>query len=233
MFLSKFMHSDEASIEDYQRTLLAWWKDSARDFPWRHNRSPYCTAIAELMLRRTQANQVVKVFEEFVDKFPVLSAASQATPEALRRILYPLGLEWRASTMIDFIHQAHLRFGNDLPLNETELRTLPGVGDYVAAAIVCFAGEQASVLIDTNVVRVLGRIFGVDTSGEARRRKSMRDIAERTIFKAKPADYHYALLDFAALVCTARSPKCTSCPFSINDRCDYFREDIKPMNLNS
>jgi A/G-specific adenine glycosylase len=175
------------------------------------------------MLRRTQADQVVPVFEEFMRRFPSLTTAAQADPGELERLLWPLGLAWRARSMVAFLREAHARFGDDLPLDVGQLRSLPGIGDYVGAAIVCFAGGQPEPLIDTNVVRVLGRIFGLSTAGEARRRADMRGIAGRAVHGADPAAYHYGLLDFGAKVCVARRPRCQVCPFSVNLWCDYYR----------
>jgi len=111
----------------------------------------------------------------------------------------------------------------DFPLDLKKLRSLPGIGDYVSAAVACFAGGQTEPLIDTNVVRVLGRIFGLSTTGEARRRVDMRGLAARAVYTADPAGYHYALLDFGAKVCVARRPRCENCPFSSDLRCDYYR----------
>jgi A/G-specific adenine glycosylase len=217
------MEPSDANLTDFQQTLLRWWRDNARSYPWRRNRSPYATAIAEIMLRRTRAEQVVPVYERFLETYPTVEAAARAEPSRIRDVMYSLGLAWRADSMVEFLKQAHARFGNELPADVELLRTLPGVGDYVGAAIACFAGNEPVALIDTNVVRVLGRIFGVDTRGEARRRREMRELAARTVPQERPADYHYALLDFAARVCLARTPRCEVCPFREGARCDYYR----------
>ena len=218
------MQTDTVSLADYRKTLIGWWEQNARDFPWRHDRSLYRTAVAELMLRRTQADQVVPVFEKFIREYPDLTAAAGADTKQLATLLYPLGLVWRAEGMIRFFQEAHSRFGNDLPLDRELLQSLPGVGDYVSAAAVCFAGNQQVPLIDTNVVRVLGRIFGLRYDGEARRRAGMRRLATMAVDLDRPADYHYALLDFGARICIARKPRCQQCPFSTDERCQYYRE---------
>jgi A/G-specific adenine glycosylase len=156
-------------IARYHQILLEWWPEHERPFPWRERPTAYSIAIAELMLRRTRAEQVVPVYRSFVASYPDLQSAASATPAELRRLLYPLGLTWRADSIIDFLQAAHAGFGRDLPLDTEELRQLPGIGEYVGAAIACFAGGLPEPLIDTNVVRVLGRIFGLRTDGEARR----------------------------------------------------------------
>ena len=201
---------------------MQWWQANARDYPWRYERTPYRTAIAELMLRRTQADQVVPVFHAFLRACPTLEAAAKADPKEVQKLRYPLGLAWRAQNVLAFLQEAYARFGNDLPLDLEKLQSLPGIGDYVGAAIVCFAGSQDEPLIDTNVVRVLGRIFGLRTEGEARRRADMRRLARQAVYTPDPASYHFALLDFAAKVCVARSPRCQICPFSTGNRCAYY-----------
>jgi len=209
-------------IARYHQILLEWWPEHERPFPWRERPTAYSIAIAELMLRRTRAEQVVPVYRSFVASYPDLQSAASATPAELRRLLYPLGLTWRADSIIDFLQAAHAGFGRDLPLDTEELRQLPGIGEYVGAAIACFAGGLPEPLIDTNVVRVLGRIFGLRTDGEARRRSDICTLARQAVHPADPAGYHYALLDFAAGVCHARAPECPACPFSAEGRCAYL-----------
>jgi A/G-specific adenine glycosylase len=220
------------SIELFQRLLLEWWQHHARDYPWRHTRTLYRTVIAELMLRRTQADQVVPVYLRFLKKYPTLKEAASARPEEIKKILYSLGLAWRADGIVKFLQEAYARFGNNLPANLEQLRDLPGIGEYVSAAAVCFADGQAVSVIDTNVVRVLGRIFGLDTHGEARRRKPMRELANRAVDRYHPAEYNYALLDFAAKVCTARKPRCHECPFHEGNRCIYYRTVVATGNAD-
>lgn len=220
------MQLNEAAVAEYQKILLEWWQQNARNYPWRHNRSAYRTAVAELMLRRTRADQVVPVFEKFVCDYPTLGTAAAADAGEMATLLYPLGLAWRADGMIQFFQQSYRCFGENLPLERERLQSLPGVGDYVSAAIVCFAGDQTGPLIDTNVVRVLGRIFGLRYDGEARRRADMRQLATRTVDSSCPADYHYALLDFGAKICVARNPRCHLCPFRLNARCQYYQAEF-------
>jgi A/G-specific adenine glycosylase len=213
----------EANFARYRRTLLAWWVENTRDYPWRQRRSPYRVAIAEIMLRRTRADQVVAVYRSFLDAFPTLEDAAAADPARIRSMLWSLGLAWRADTLVTFLKEARARFHDQLPTDPSVLRTLTGVGDYVAAAIACFSANLPVALLDTNIVRVLGRIFGVDIRGEARRRRSMRELAERALDATRPADYHYAVLDFGARICVATNPRCEICPFSVDGLCDYYQ----------
>ena len=209
-------------VISFQQGLHNWWLTHARVFPWRCHRTSYKTLVAEMMLRRTRADQVVPVFERFVETYPSLTIAALADPDELRCVLYPLGLAWRIENIISLLRHANERFGDDLPTDVDALCTLPGVGDYVAGAVACFAVGQPVAIIDTNVVRVLGRIFGVDIRGEARRRREMRLLAENTLDRDEPVNYQYALLDFAAKVCTARNPLCADCSFA--ERCHAYRQ---------
>jgi A/G-specific adenine glycosylase len=167
----------------------------------------------------------VPVYEAFVGDYPTLGDAAREDPEALRLRLKPLGLEWRAENAVMFVREAHARYGDDLPADAESVRALPGAGDYVSAAVACFAGGRPVPLVDTNVVRVLGRVFGLRTDGEARRRKQMRELAAAAVDPEDPAAYHYALLDFAATVCKPRKPGCTACPLAEAVPCAYWRHD--------
>lgn len=222
--------SEDQSALTFRSTLFQWHERNGREFVWRQKeyRTPYAAAVAELMLRRTRADQVVGVFVAFLFKYPTLSDAANAEPEEIRRVLYPLGLTWRADSMIAFFRQAYARYGNAMPFDREQLMKLPGVGEYVGAAVEVFAGGSSGTLIDVNVTRVLGRFFDIDYGGEARRRKSMRELAARSVDSAHPAEYHYAILDFAAKVCVAGRPRCERCPFAESRTCRYFCAVVAP-----
>lgn len=215
------MQQADGDFVEFRALLLEWWRDNARSYPWRQQQAPYAIIVAEMMLRRTRAEQVVPVYQRFLAAYPTLAAAAAADPVTIREHLRPLGLAWRADTIVHFLQEAYARFGDDLPTDPAVLRELPGVGDYVSAATACFAVTAAVPLIDTNVVRVLGRVFGLDTRGEARRRREMRELATRAMYPAHPAEYHYAVLDLAARVCLPGRPKCDICPLGTGSRCDF------------
>jgi len=210
----------QSKIRRFQDTLLRWFSKGQRTFAWRRRRTPYRVLVAELMLRRTQAVQVEPVFRRFLKRFPTMQSLARARLASIRRELKPLGLEWRADNVVKLAREIQRRFRGRVPTDKGDLLSLPGVGPYVAGAVRCFALGQPEPLIDTNVVRVIGRFFGLSLQGEARRRKEMIEAATECVPRRRPADYHYALLDFAAAVCTARCPRCQNCPLRV--RCDYY-----------
>ncbi len=149
------------------------------------------------------------------------SVRLRGPPRVIRLELKPLGLKWRAANVVSLAHEIERRFQGRVPSGKVELLSLPGVGPYVAGAVRCFALGKSEPLIDTNVVRVIGRFFGLRLEGEARRRKEMIATVEACVPRRRPADYNYALLDVAAAVCLARKPLCGKCP--LKTKCDYYQ----------
>lgn len=175
------------------------------------------------MLRRTRADKVAEVYSAFMLRWPTLSDFLEAGDDELHAALRPLGLRWRVETLIalrDRLKETGTRsLGN---LSHEELLALPGVGDYVASAISCFSQGEARPLIDVNSVRVIGRVFGLDTGPETRRRKSFRQLAEDLLPRDAPQAYNYALLDLAATICRPQKPACARCP--LEALCAWARE---------
>lgn len=164
------------------------------------------------MLRRTQARQVVPVFLEFTHRYPDVQTLALASPAEIAQLLSPLGLSWRVPAFQN-IAQILLRcYNGRVPSDYKALLTLPGVGEYVASAVSCFAFGQAIPIIDTNTVRVAGRLFAMPTHAESRRQRPVRQILSALLDKEQPVTYHYALLDLAALICIPAHPRCDICP---------------------
>lgn len=162
--------------------------------------------MAELMLHRTQAKQVMPVYQRFVEQYPDLPTLARATKEELRNALYSLGLQWRIDLIHDLAACLMSNFIGQVPEMKEELMSLPGVSEYIASATRCFAWNHPEPLVDTNTVRVTGRLFGLAIKDSSRRNRIFRDIIAALVDPAEPRAYNYALLDFADQVCT---PKCT------------------------
>lgn len=203
-------HSIPLSV--YRQKLQAWGQKNRRDFPWRHTRDPYQILIAEMMLRRTRATQVEPVYSSFLKRYPHVHSLANASEDELAEALYSLGLAWRVPAFKELARVLVESYGGEVPYLYSRLLELPGVGDYVASAICCFAYEQPQRLIDTNTVRVAGRLFAIPTHAESRRNRSMSDLLEALMDPGSPSDYHYSLLDLAAVICLPREPYCPDCP---------------------
>lgn len=200
-----------------QRRLLSWYERHGRAaLPWRTSRSPYRTVVSEFMLAQTQVDRVVPKFEAFVRRYPGFAQLARATVGDVVREWKGLGYNSRAVRLRLLAECVVERHGGRLPRDEGELRTLPGVGAYTAAAIRAFAFDFADAPIDTNVRRIVQRLeFGLEypTSAPARE----LDERARALVPAKRAhDWSSALMDLGATICTARAPKCLLCPVRAN-----------------
>lgn len=198
----------------FGRRLRAWYRREARDLPWRRTRDPYAVLISELMLQQTQVARVVPKYAEFLNRYPTLASLAGARPRQVAEAWAGLGYYARARNLHKLARQV-ARTGGILPADPAELRALPGVGAYTAGAVASFAYERRAALVDTNVARVLVRVFapGVDPRTGAGRRLAWQ-LAEDTLPRTGRAAYTHnqALMELGALVCTARVRHCARCP---------------------
>ena len=193
------------------RALLRWGRRNARAYPWREELPLWQALIAEVMLQRTRADQVVPTFNEFRVRFPSPSALARASNKELSMLVKPLGLRWRARLLYR-LTQRIAQMDGSLPLDQQALEALPGVGPYAAGALLSLHANRRAVLIDSNFVRVLCRMVGVAYDGETRRKRWIRDLSEAFTPPRAHRAYNYAVLDLAALVCRPRTPDCRQCP---------------------
>jgi len=199
--------------------LLEWFKKYGRDYPWRKETDPYRILIAEIMLQRTKADQVIQVYQLFLQRFPSIYALAAATLEELEGIFDMLGLRWRAKKVKDLAKVIVSQHGGRIPSSREELLSLPGVGEYIADAVLCFAYGMDIAVVDANVCRVIGRVFGIEPRGEARRDPRFRQIAQQLIPSKRAREFNWAIIDLAALTCTPRNPKCYECP--LQELCSF------------
>jgi A/G-specific adenine glycosylase len=213
----------------FGRTLASclekWWKTNGRSFHWRETKDPYRVLISEVLLHRTSAKQVVPVYERLVRQYPNITALAQAPYSDIYSILKPLGLNWRSSLLYKMARTIVNYFDGEIPRDREILKSLPGVSDYIASAFRCFAYDDPEVLLDTNTVRVLGRIFERKISDSSRRSREFTQLYERILDKGNPRDFNYAMIDLGALVCVTDVPKCEICP--LNRYCGYGRRMVK------
>ena len=186
------------------RRLLAHYRRTARDLPWRRTRDPYRVLVSEVMLQQTQASRVTPAFDRFVRRFPTLAALAAAPLGAVLREWSGLGYNRRAR---DLHRIARLSTGG-LPRTVAGLDALPGIGAYTAGAIACFAFGQRVPFADTNIQRVLGRFF----LGRPATNNEAIGLDARAMPKRSSDLWHHALMDLGASICTPRDPRCSVCP---------------------
>ena len=211
---------DARALSDFGRRLRAWYRRSARDLPWRRTRHSYRILVSELMLQQTQVSRVVPKYYEFLRTFPSLASIARAEPGRVLEAWTGLGYYARARNLhklARLLTADGTRARVQLPSEPASLRKLPGIGAYTAGAVASFAYEVRAPLVDTNVARVLSRVFAPSLSPKRPRDlKVLWSIAERSLPRTGSATWTHnqALMELGALVCTARVAHCTACPVS-------------------
>lgn len=201
--------------EYFRRHLDAWFDQHGRHYPWRDTGDPYHILVAERMLHRTRADQVVDTYCRFIDRFPTVHSLAAATPDEVTAILATLGLAWRLATFIPMARRIVESFGGEVPASAEELLRLPGVGPYTADAVLVFAFNFPVAVVDTNTIRVAGRyLAGEEWRGDNRKRNSVRAAVMSLLDAGNPSRSNQTVLDLGALVCQAHTPMCHLCPVS-------------------
>ena len=209
---------EPAAGRRFGRLLRRWFRANGRDLPWRKTRDPYRILVSELMLQQTQVSRVVTRYGEFLETFPTLHDVARARPKRVMEAWSGLGYYARARNLHALARQVTDR-GRDtsatLPADAATLRALPGVGAYTAGAVSSFAYERRAALVDTNVARVIKRVFAPEVdlkSGPGQ--KHVWSIARTLLPRTGRATWTHnqALMELGALVCTARVARCESCP---------------------
>jgi A/G-specific adenine glycosylase len=211
-----------------RRRVRAWFKASGRSFPWRERRDPYRVLIAELLLQRTRADLVLPLYEEFVALYPNPSALAAADEREVLDFLRPLGFCHRSARLPALGRALCAQHRGRVPRSKAALLALPGVGEYVANAVLALAYNQRRPLLDPNVIRLLGRVFGLrSTRARPRDDPAQWSLVEELLPQRNAADFGLALIDLGALVCLSRRPRCFECP--LRERCQAFATlDVSP-----
>jgi A/G-specific adenine glycosylase len=202
----------------FGRKLRAWYRANARDLPWRHTRDPYRVLVSELMLQQTQVARVVPRYHEFLERYPTLADVARSSPRHVREAWEGLGYYARARNLHRLARSITANGrdpGGTLPADPSALRRLPGIGPYTAGAVASFAYERRAPLVDTNVARVLRRVFAPHADPKiGGGRRLLWELAAALLPRTGRAawTHNQALMELGALVCTARRPQCAVCP---------------------
>lgn len=211
-------------------SILRWYRRTARAFPWRGDHvDPYMVLVSEFMLQQTQASRVAEKMPVFLDRFPSIRTLAAADNADIIRAWQGMGYNSRALRLRDAARAIVERHDGVVPHDVDTLRTLPGIGPYASSAIACFAYGVRTIVLDVNIRRVYSRTAErqtttIDVLPDAR----LRDIAEALIPHDDPAEWHHAVMDLGATICTARSPQCMACPLtSICPSSNTMREAVR------
>jgi A/G-specific adenine glycosylase len=202
-----------ARMASFQQHLLQWFGDNRRDLPWRRTRDPYRILVSEVMLQQTQVDRVIPYYERWLEAFPTVEDLAAAPTSEVIRLWAGLGYNRRAVNL-QRTAQAVADLGGEFPRDVDALRALPGIGPYTAGAIACFAFEQDVAFIDTNMRRVLHRVFlGPEIPEPLASDRAITALAAEALPAGHGWEWNQALIEFGALHCTARKPLCVVCPF--------------------
>lgn len=196
----------------FAQALFDWWNRNRRHFPWRNTTDPYRVLVAEILLHRTRAAQVVPLFEKLMREAPTIEALASISLRKLKALLTAGGLVWRVELLHETTKVLMERHAGRIPRERDELEALPGVGPYIAAAVRCFAFGENDVLQDTNTVRIVSRLDGLPLTDGARRSRIFREHLEQLQDPSRPKNMQLALLDLGSLICRSHAPLCRSCP---------------------
>jgi A/G-specific adenine glycosylase len=196
---------ESTDIGRITQRLLDWYAVNARDLPWRRTRDPYAILVAEVMLQQTQVDRVIPKWHAWLTRFPTPLALARASRADAIRAWQGLGYNLRAVRLHAIAAQVVAEHAGVLPSSLAGLLSLKGVGRYTAGAVACFAFEQPVAMVDTNVRRVLSRVFDVDPV-------AVDTLADAVVPAQAAYAWNQALMDLGATVCRARRPLCVLCP---------------------
>lgn len=214
------MNVSKAEIDEFRAGLLSWGDGRLREFPWRTTDDPYQVLVAEILLQQTLASKVEPVYAKFVDRYPKPADLLNVEPATLAELLDPLGFQnIRANALIE---NARSIEEVGMPTDEEGLSELEYVGRYGANATLCFGYGERQPIVDANVIRGYNRYFGFDFENAQDDRAW--EFAERMLPEEGYERFNLALLDFAAAVCTARTPGCGEC--LLNESCSHAQPEV-------
>jgi A/G-specific adenine glycosylase len=212
----------------YEKEISAWFKKNKRDLPWRKT-DTWGILVSEFMLQQTPVNRVLPVYNEWMKRWPTAAHLAKATPAEVITAWGRLGYPRRALRLHECAKVITNQLKGEIPTTEVELRKLPGIGEYTAAAMVAFAFSGRSLVLDINIRRLFVRLFDGAESPTTSATNDEKVRYEELIPKKDPHIWAAATMELGALVCTSQSPKCAICP--VSDRClwrslDYPKSDV-------
>jgi A/G-specific adenine glycosylase len=215
---------ESARRRAYSSFFAPWYRQNARSFPWRcAGVSPFQLLIAEILLRQTRASSVAMIWGDLASRYPAPALMAKASKEELSPLLRRLGFgAQRVSALRAASSWLEAHHNGEVPDTLPALMNVPHVGPYAANALLCFAYGRRVAIVDTNILRLLSRFYGIEVKPDIRRNVAAWRLAQRSLPRASRRndspmvvqEHNYGLLDFAAMVCKARGPRCGQCPLA-------------------
>jgi len=198
-----------------RRRLLAWYRRHQRELPWRKTRDPYAVWISEVMLQQTQVAAVIPYYQRFMAAFPDVRRLAAADLQTVLKMWEGLGYYARARHLHTAARHIVARHSGRFPETQPEVKALPGVGDYIAAAVMSIAFDAPAAVVDGNVKRVLARLFCIAAPVNSPAALSVFQPAADRLLGRPPGEFNQALMELGALVCRPAAPLCSGCPLKI------------------
>ncbi len=224
MLLLNYVKNAHFCAMSFANKLIEWYRLEGRDLPWRKTQDPYIIWLSEVILQQTRVEQGLPYFYTFVEHFPSVTEFATADEDEVLRLWQGLGYYSRARNMHKAAKIVEQDYQGQFPSDYERLLSLPGIGEYTAAAISSFSVGECKAVLDGNVFRVLSRVFGISTAintGEGK--KLFQSLAQDLISASDPGTYNHAIMDFGATVCKPKAPLCVDCVF--RGECAAFEED--------
>ncbi len=199
--------------KQFQSIIFIWGSQHIINYPWRENRNPYKVLVSEILLIRTRASQVSPIFKEFMIKYPSLEEFLNSQSEIIKQLFSSLGLHFRARFIEAIKTKIKKDYNNEIPNNIKDLKSLKGLGNYSANAILCFGFNQRRALLDTNFIKIYKRVFNVQSKIKTPKNdKYLWEFSEFLLPEKNFVRFNYSILDLGGIICKHRNPQCNICP---------------------
>lgn len=221
------MKQKQKEISFIRDKLLQWYKKNGRDFPWRQTPDPYKIMIAEFMLHRTRAEQVVPVYNHFIRKYPDISSLAHAEESDIKQFTAHLGLHWRYKHLLKSAKYVVNNLHGIFPDDYKDLQKIPGIGEYISCAISIIAFSKPAPVVDSNIARFFNRFFNLNLTGEIRRKREIINISKDFFDTPHCAFLLFSIIDFCAIFCKPRKPLCERCILWKNCNFNYNNSETR------
>ena len=217
--------TSKPSSRRHSKAIVKWYRQHARDLPWRRTQDPYHIWLSEIMLQQTTVKQGTDYYLRFLEKFPDIAALATASQSAVLKQWEGLGYYSRARNLHATAQHIHNNLAGNFPTEYAEIIKLKGIGEYTAAAIASFVYGLPYVVVDGNVLRVMSRLYGItDPVDVTTTKKTIKGLAQALLEQQDPAEFNQAIMEFGALNCTYKNPDCPHCP--LRKDCKAYQKDL-------